>query len=110
MRYRAGVDTMLDALDTDRDLFAAELALVQNQTERASKPGSALQSLGWRLAAVASRTVLLGIAWLCRRGLYARVQAQTKNLLKELERGRKARAYKSSDSHRRFSPSTSIFT
>lgn len=29
MRYRGGVDTQLNALDADRDLFAAELALVQ---------------------------------------------------------------------------------
>lgn len=31
VRYRGGVDTQLDALDADRDLFAAELALSQIQ-------------------------------------------------------------------------------
>jgi outer membrane protein TolC len=29
MRYRGGVDTLLNALDADRDLFAAELELAQ---------------------------------------------------------------------------------
>jgi multidrug efflux system outer membrane protein len=29
IRYRGGVDTQLDALDADRDLFQAELALAQ---------------------------------------------------------------------------------
>jgi multidrug efflux system outer membrane protein len=29
VRYRGGVDTLLNALDADRDLFAAELALSQ---------------------------------------------------------------------------------
>jgi multidrug efflux system outer membrane protein len=31
MRYRGGVDTQLNALDADRDLFTAELALVQSR-------------------------------------------------------------------------------
>ena len=29
MRYRGGVDTLLNALDADRDLFNAELSLTQ---------------------------------------------------------------------------------
>jgi outer membrane protein TolC len=29
MRYRGGVDTLLNALDADRDLFNAELSLAQ---------------------------------------------------------------------------------
>jgi multidrug efflux system outer membrane protein len=29
MRYRGGVDTQLNALDSDRDLFQAELTLAQ---------------------------------------------------------------------------------
>jgi multidrug efflux system outer membrane protein len=29
MRYRGGVDTQLNALDADRDLFQAQLALAQ---------------------------------------------------------------------------------
>src|SRR5215467_2734939 len=31
MRYRGGVDTLLNALDADRDLFSAELSLAQTQ-------------------------------------------------------------------------------
>jgi outer membrane protein, multidrug efflux system len=31
MRYRGGVDTLLNALDADRDLFAAELSLAQTR-------------------------------------------------------------------------------
>ena len=31
VRYRGGVDTLLNALDADRDLFAAELGLVQHK-------------------------------------------------------------------------------
>ena len=31
VRYRGGVDTLLNALDADRDLFQAELTLVANQ-------------------------------------------------------------------------------
>jgi outer membrane protein, multidrug efflux system len=33
MRYRGGVDTLLNALDADRDLFAAELILVQTRRD-----------------------------------------------------------------------------
>jgi multidrug efflux system outer membrane protein len=31
MRYRGGVDTLLNALDSDRDLFDAELGLAQTR-------------------------------------------------------------------------------
>ncbi len=31
MRYRGGVDTLLNALDADRDLFNAELSLAQTE-------------------------------------------------------------------------------
>ena len=31
MRYRGGVDTLLNALDADRDLFNAELSLTQTE-------------------------------------------------------------------------------
>ena len=31
MRYQGGVDTLLNALDADRDLFNAELSLAQTQ-------------------------------------------------------------------------------
>ena len=31
MRYRGGVDTLLNALDSDRDLFEAELGLAQTR-------------------------------------------------------------------------------
>ncbi len=31
LRYRGGVDTQLNALDADRDLFAAELSLTQTR-------------------------------------------------------------------------------
>ena len=31
VRYRGGVDTLLNALDADRDLFAAELGLAQTR-------------------------------------------------------------------------------
>jgi multidrug efflux system outer membrane protein len=31
VRYRGGVDTLLSALDADRDLFSAELALAQGR-------------------------------------------------------------------------------
>ena len=31
MRYRGGVDTLLNALDADRDLFDAELSLAQTR-------------------------------------------------------------------------------
>jgi outer membrane protein TolC len=31
MRYRGGVDTLLNALDADRDLFSAELSLAQTR-------------------------------------------------------------------------------
>jgi outer membrane protein TolC len=31
MRYQGGVDTLLNALDADRDLFNAELSLVQTR-------------------------------------------------------------------------------
>jgi multidrug efflux system outer membrane protein len=31
MRYRGGVDTLLNALDADRDLFDAELGLAQTR-------------------------------------------------------------------------------
>ncbi len=33
LRYRGGVDTLLSALDADRDLFDAELALVQTRRD-----------------------------------------------------------------------------
>lgn len=33
MRYRGGVDTLLNALDADRDLFDAELGLAQNRRD-----------------------------------------------------------------------------
>jgi len=31
LRYRGGVDTQLNALDADRDLFSAELSLAQTK-------------------------------------------------------------------------------
>ena len=33
MRYRGGVDTLLNALDADRDLFDAELGLAQSRRD-----------------------------------------------------------------------------
>ena len=33
MRYRGGVDTLLNALDADRDLFDAEVGLVQSRRD-----------------------------------------------------------------------------
>ena len=33
MRYRGGVDTLLSALDADRDLFDAELSLAQTRRD-----------------------------------------------------------------------------
>ena len=33
MRYRGGVDTLLNALDADRDLFEAELGLAQTRRD-----------------------------------------------------------------------------
>ena len=52
MRYRGGVDTLLNALDADRDLFNAELRLGPNQTQRTARAGSALPGPGRWLAVV----------------------------------------------------------
>ena len=42
VRYRGGVDTLLNALDADRDQFQAELSLAQIRLERALERGAAL--------------------------------------------------------------------
>jgi hypothetical protein len=40
VRYRGGVDTQLNALDADRDLFQAELALAQIRLDEQQSPTS----------------------------------------------------------------------
>ena len=55
MRYRGGVDTLLSALDADRDFFEAELRLAQTDAKRAAGTGSAVPGPGRRLAAVSRR-------------------------------------------------------
>ena len=42
MRYRGGVDTLLNALDADRDLFDAELGTRANPAKRTVDAGAAL--------------------------------------------------------------------
>ena len=54
MRYRGGVDTLLNALDADRDLFDCRSGISPNQTQRTPGAGSALQGTGWWLAAVST--------------------------------------------------------
>ena len=49
-RYRGGVDTQLNALDADRDLFSGGTDLVADPARRIADRGSALQSAGRRLA------------------------------------------------------------
>ena len=44
VRYRGGVDTQLNALDADRDLFQAELTLAQIRLNEPAKRGATLQS------------------------------------------------------------------
>ena len=50
VRYRGGVDTQLNALDADRDLFAAELALVADPAQEVADGGATLQGPGRRMA------------------------------------------------------------
>ncbi len=44
VRYRGGVDTLLNALDADRDLFQAELTLSADPVERTGQRRATLQS------------------------------------------------------------------
>ena len=50
MRYRGGVDTMLNALSSDQDLFVAEVEPGSIQARRVAFTGSALQSSRGRMA------------------------------------------------------------
>ena len=50
VRYRGGVDTLLNALDADRDLFQAELRSVADPVERTAQRRAALQGARRRLA------------------------------------------------------------
>jgi outer membrane protein TolC len=46
VRYRGGVDTQLNALDADRDLFQAELVLAQIRLEESLTVVQLYKSLG----------------------------------------------------------------
>src|SRR5262249_46345021 len=46
VRYRGGVDTQLNALDADRDLFQAELALAQTRLEESLTVVQLYKALG----------------------------------------------------------------
>jgi len=46
MRYRGGVDTLLNALDADRDLFTAELALAQTRRDELQAMVQLYKALG----------------------------------------------------------------
>ena len=48
VRYRGGVDTLLNALDADRDLFQAELTL--SQVRYASSSASSNSTKPWAVA------------------------------------------------------------
>ena len=52
MRYQGGVDTLLNALDADRDLFDAELSLAQTRRNELAGAGPAVQGAGRGLAAM----------------------------------------------------------
>ena len=54
VRYRGGVDTQLNALDADRDLFQAELDAGADPPQRTAERGPALQSARRRLASLAT--------------------------------------------------------
>ena len=47
MRYQGGVDTLLNALDADRDLFDAELSLAQTQRNELLALVQLYKALGW---------------------------------------------------------------
>ena len=50
VRYRGGVDTQLNALDADRDLFQAELDSGPDPAPGTADRGAALQGAGRRMA------------------------------------------------------------
>ncbi len=45
-RYRGGVDTYLNALDADRDLFSAELSLTRSRREELNAVVQIYKALG----------------------------------------------------------------